>query len=284
MNGVDWDASAGQVRQARCRSLGHREDLNYVIGEIQGELSNSHTYVGGGDLNDDVQPVPTGLLGADYGLDAKSGRYFIQKIYAGDNTRHDYASPLSEPGLDVHEGDYLLAVDGHELKAPTDIYSLFVGSRGRTVTLTVADDAAGKGNARRDGEDPARRADHPPGRLDQAQPRSGGQGLRRQDRLRLPGRHGRQRHEAVHRPVLPADRQAGPDHRRALQRRRLHRPDPAGAAAPRAGGHEQQPRARGATDPPVLSVQLQGVPDQRSTRPPTATSSPTTSASTGWVR
>jgi tricorn protease len=143
MNGVDWDAI--QTKYAKLLPLvGHREDLNYVIGEIQGELSNSHTYVGGGDLNDDRQLVATGLLGADYGLDAKSGRYFIQKIYTGDNTRHDFASPLSEPGLGVHQGDYILAVDGKELKAPTDIYSLFVGSRGQTVTLTVADDADGR--------------------------------------------------------------------------------------------------------------------------------------------
>ncbi|MFI4967301.1 MAG: S41 family peptidase [Gammaproteobacteria bacterium] len=144
MNGVDWDAVGAKYAKL-LPLVGHREDLNYIIGEIQGELSNSHTYVGGGDLNDDRQLVATGLLGADYGLDAKSGRYFIQKIYAGDNTRHDFAAPLSEPGLDLHAGDYILAVDGRELKAPTDIYSLFVGSRGRTVTLTVADDAEGKG-------------------------------------------------------------------------------------------------------------------------------------------
>jgi tricorn protease len=142
MNGVDWDGI--QARYTKLLPLmGHREDLNYLLGEIQGELSNSHTYVGGGDLNDDRSLLATGLLGADYGLDAKSGRYFFQKIYAGDNTRADFASPLTEPGIGVREGNYLLAVDGHELKAPTDVYSLFVGSRGRTVTLTVADDASG---------------------------------------------------------------------------------------------------------------------------------------------
>ena len=144
MNGVDWDAIGAKYAKL-LPLVGHREDLNYVIGEIQGELSNSHTYVGGGDLNDGRQSLATGLLGADYGLDAKSGRYYIQKIYTGDNTRHDFTSPLSEPGLDVHAGDYILAVDGRELKVPTDIYSLFVGSRGRTVTLTVASDATGTG-------------------------------------------------------------------------------------------------------------------------------------------
>jgi tricorn protease len=142
MNGVDWGAV--QTKYAKLLPLlGHREDLNYLIGEIQGELSNSHTYVGGGDLNYADQAVPTGLLGADYALDAKSGRYYIQKIYPGDNSRAAYASPLTEPGLDVRQGDYVLAVDGHDLKAPTDIYSLFVGTRGQTVTLSVASDAAG---------------------------------------------------------------------------------------------------------------------------------------------
>ena len=144
MNGVDWDAI--QTRYAKLLPLvGSREDLTYVIGEIQGELSNSHTYAGGGDDGDDRKPVATGLLGADYALDAKSGRYFISKIYTGDNTRHDFMAPLAEPGLDMQVGDYILAVDGHELKAPTDIYSLFVGTRDETVTLTVADDADGKG-------------------------------------------------------------------------------------------------------------------------------------------
>ena len=83
-------------------------------------MSNSHTYVGGGDLNDDVKPVATGLLGADYGLDAKSGRYYFAKIYPGDNTRADFTSPLTDPGINVQASDYLLAVDGHDLKAPTD--------------------------------------------------------------------------------------------------------------------------------------------------------------------
>ncbi|MGE5625009.1 MAG: S41 family peptidase [Bacillota bacterium] len=144
MNGVDWEEI--QTRYASLLPyVGHREDLDYLIGEIQGELSNSHTYVGGGDMNDDRTPVPTGLVGADYGLDAKSGRYFFKKIYAGDNTKAEFASPLTEPGINVREGQYLLAVDGHDLKAPTDPYSLFVGSRGRTVSITVADDAAGAG-------------------------------------------------------------------------------------------------------------------------------------------
>ncbi|MGH8371254.1 MAG: S41 family peptidase [Gammaproteobacteria bacterium] len=143
MNGVNWNAV--QTKYSKLLPLmGHREDLNYLIGEMIGELSNSHTYVGGGDLNNNTPSVWTGLLGADFGLDAKSGRYYFARIYPGDNTRPDFASPLTEPGLDVHEGDYLLAVNGHELKSPTDPFSLLVGTLGETVTLTVADNADGK--------------------------------------------------------------------------------------------------------------------------------------------
>ena len=143
MNGVDWNAVLAKY-QKLVPLMGDREDLNYLIGEMIGELSNSHTYVGGGDLNDNTKLVATGLLGADFGLDQKSGRYYFAKIYPGDNTRPDYISPLTDPGINVHAGDYLLAVDGHDLKAPADPFSLFVGTRGQTVTLTVADNAAGK--------------------------------------------------------------------------------------------------------------------------------------------
>ncbi len=143
MNGVDWDA----VRAAYAKLLplvGSRSDLNYLIGEILGELSNSHTYVGGGDEMPEEQREPTAYLGADFSLDAASGRYRLATIYSGDNTREAYRSPLTQPGLDVRTGDYLLAIDGVELRAPFDPYSLLVGKQDRTVKLTVAETADGK--------------------------------------------------------------------------------------------------------------------------------------------
>jgi tricorn protease len=146
MNGVDWP----KVRAAYEKLLplvGSREDLNYLIGEMQGELGNSHTYVGGGDQDDPTARVATGLLGADYFLDAASGRYYFARIYPGDNTREAYRSPLLQPGAKIKPGDFLLAVDGHELKAPMDPYQLFVGKGEQNVRLTVADAPAG---ARRD--------------------------------------------------------------------------------------------------------------------------------------
>jgi tricorn protease len=143
MNGVDWDAV--RAKYAKLLPLvGSRSDLNYLIGEIQGELSNSHTYVGGGDDIPPEQRVPTAFLGADFALDGASGRYRLARIYHGDNTRDRYRAPLTAPGLDVHQGDYLLAIDGVELRAPTDPDSLLVGKQGQTVKLTLADSPGGK--------------------------------------------------------------------------------------------------------------------------------------------
>jgi tricorn protease len=146
MNGNNWDA----VRAAYAPLLplaGSRGDVNYLIGEMLGEISNSHTYVGGGDAPPDEQRVPTAYLGADFALDSASGRYRLATIYPGDNTRDRYRSPLTAPGLDVHAGQYLLAIDGVELKDPADPYSLLVGKQDGTVKLTIADSPNG---ARRD--------------------------------------------------------------------------------------------------------------------------------------
>ena len=136
MNGNDWNA----VRAAYAPLLplaGSRGDLNYLIGEILGEISNSHTYVGGGDALPEDKRVPTAFLGADFALDEASGRYRLATIYPGDNSRARYRSPLTGPGLEIRAGEYLLAIDGQELVAPTDPYSLLVGKQDQTVTLTI---------------------------------------------------------------------------------------------------------------------------------------------------
>ena len=143
MNGVDWPA----VRTSYVRLLplvGSREDLNYLIGEIIGELSNSHTYVGGGAEIPEEQRVPTAFLGADFAVDGSSGRYRLANILTGDNSRDKYRAPLTAPGVDVRAGDYLLAIDGQELKVPTDPYSLLAGKQDGTIRLTVAESPGGK--------------------------------------------------------------------------------------------------------------------------------------------
>jgi len=88
--------------------------------------------------------VPTAFLGADFAHESGSGRYRLTTIYAGDNTRDRYRAPLTAPGLEVHAGDYLLAIDGVELKAPVDPYSLLVDKQDSTVKLTVAGNPGGK--------------------------------------------------------------------------------------------------------------------------------------------
>jgi tricorn protease len=143
MNGVDWNSV--HARYLRLLPLaGSRGDLNYLIGEMIGELSNSHTYVGGGADIPPEQRVPTAFLGCDFALDPASGRYRIATVYGGDNTRDQYRAPLTAPGLDVRAGDYLLAIDGVELRSPTDPYSLLVGKQEQTIQLTVADSPDGK--------------------------------------------------------------------------------------------------------------------------------------------
>ena len=143
MNGVDWKAVHDNYARL-LPTLGSREDLNYLIGQMLGEMSNSHTYVGGGDNGETGPTVHAALLGVDWALDPASGRYRIAAILPGDNTRDDYRSPLAQPGLAVKAGDYVLAVNGVELQAPSDPDSLLqLADSETTVDLTVADTPGG---------------------------------------------------------------------------------------------------------------------------------------------
>ena len=135
MNGVDWQKIHDKYAQL-LPCVSDRYSLTYILGEMIGELSNSHTYVGGGDYPD-LHPVNVGLLGVDYELDQSSGRYRIKKIYPGENWDAELRSPLTEPGIKVSEGDYLIAVNGQQLHAPQNPYELFVNTANETVTLTV---------------------------------------------------------------------------------------------------------------------------------------------------
>ena len=135
MNGVDWEKMR-QKYLALLPYVSDRYSLTYILGEMIGELSNSHTYVGGGDYPD-LHAVNVGLVGADFRLDPSSGMYRIQKIYPGENWDSSLRSPLTEPGVKVNEGDYLLAVNGRPLRAPANPYQLLVNTANEVVTLTV---------------------------------------------------------------------------------------------------------------------------------------------------
>jgi tricorn protease len=135
MNGVDWQKTKDQYAQL-LPYVGDRYSLTYVMGEMIGELSNSHTYVGGGDLPD-LHPVNVGLLGADYEADGASGMYRIKKIFSGENWDARSRSPLTEPGVNVKEGDYLVAINGTALRVPQTPDELLVNTANEVVTLTV---------------------------------------------------------------------------------------------------------------------------------------------------
>jgi tricorn protease len=135
MNGVDWPKERDRYA-ALLPYVADRYDLTYLLGEMIGELSNSHTYTGGGDYPD-LHPVNLGLLGVDFDLDAASGLYRFKKIYPGENWDAGLRSPLTEPGVVVKEGDYLIAVNGHDLRAPQAPSESFVNTAEQNVTLTV---------------------------------------------------------------------------------------------------------------------------------------------------
>jgi tricorn protease len=133
MTGHNWK-QIGDRYEALLPWVAHRSDLNYIIGEMIAELSTSHTYVGGGD-----QPQPphigVGLLAADFESD---GAYYrITKIYPGENWSEAARSPLTEPGLKVKAGDYLIAVDGREARSNLNVYVYFQNLAGKIVTLKI---------------------------------------------------------------------------------------------------------------------------------------------------
>ncbi|MGH8271716.1 MAG: S41 family peptidase, partial [Gammaproteobacteria bacterium] len=144
MNGKDWNA-IGKRYAALLPLVTCREDLNYLIGNMIASLENSHTYVGGGDMAHAPAYVATGMIGADFALDAKSGRYYLSKIYGGDNTLEGFTAPLVQPGIKAAQGDYMLAINGQALKAPDNPYKYLVNTLGTTVTLKLANNPSGNG-------------------------------------------------------------------------------------------------------------------------------------------
>jgi len=103
-----------------------------------GELACSHTYVGGGD-KPNIPASEVGILGVDFEIDEANNRVRVARILRGENWSERLRSPLLDPGIDVSEGDYLLAINGQEVTAHINPYSLLVNTVGKIVTLTVSD-------------------------------------------------------------------------------------------------------------------------------------------------
>jgi len=135
MHGVDWDAMKKRY-EVLLPYIVDREDLNYIIGEMIAELNVSHAYVRGGDM-EGPERLNVGLLGCDFELDRENDAYRIAKIYEGGKWDAEPRSPLRAPGVDVNEGDFLLAVNGRPLDTAKDPWAAFQGLAGQVVTLTV---------------------------------------------------------------------------------------------------------------------------------------------------
>jgi len=141
MHGLDWEAIHAKYEKY-VPDLAHRGDLNYLMSVMLGELCLGHSYVRGGDFPE-IKSVSGGLLGADYEI--VDGYYRIKKVYSGLNWNPDLRAPLTEPGVNVKAGEYILRVNGEPLKTPTNIYSLFEGTVGKQVIITVNDRPAEEG-------------------------------------------------------------------------------------------------------------------------------------------
>ena len=133
MHGVDWDAMKDKYSEL-LKDVVSRSDLNFVIGELIGEMNSSHTYRYGGDI-DGAKRENTGLLGIDWAF--KDGAYQIKNIIDGASWDNEVRSPLLEPGLKIKAGDYILAVNDIPLNTKEEPYAAFQGLGGKTVKLKI---------------------------------------------------------------------------------------------------------------------------------------------------
>ncbi len=139
MHGVDWVAVKKHYQSLLERACS-RSDVNYVIGEMIGELDASHAYRGGGDYLEMERRDNVGYLGIDW--EKHNGHYRIAKIVKAADWDTEVRSPLAEPGVAVKEGDYILAVNGMSLSTFSNPYAAFWGLAGKTVELTINDQPA----------------------------------------------------------------------------------------------------------------------------------------------
>ncbi len=142
IHGADWD-KVWNMYEPWLDHVAHRSDLTHLLDILGGETAIGHSFVRGGDTPD-VDSVNIGLLGADLEID--QDRFRIAKIYTGENWNPTLRAPLAAPGVEVSEGDYILAVNGRELNASMNPYSLFEATANRQTVLrlspTTSDDDA----------------------------------------------------------------------------------------------------------------------------------------------
>jgi tricorn protease len=135
MNGVDWKAMRDKYA-ALVPFVNHRNDLTYLIGELIGELNNGHAYVSGGE-RPETPRIKLGLLGAQLSRDPASKAYKIERILPGENWNKRARSPLTDIGVNVKAGDYILAVNGTPVSTLANIYDALIGMADKQVVLRV---------------------------------------------------------------------------------------------------------------------------------------------------
>jgi tricorn protease len=145
MHGVDWKAMKAKYAEL-LPYVKNRLDLNYVIGEMIGELNCGHAYITTGEMSR-PERIKTGLLGAEISRD-KSGFFRLEKIYKGETWSESLRSPLMEPGIEAKNGDYIVAVDGIPANSVKDIYALLAGKANVSTELMLNTSASMK-NARK---------------------------------------------------------------------------------------------------------------------------------------
>ena len=142
LHGVDY-AKTKAMYEPLVEHVAHRADLTYLLDWMGGEVAVGHSFVRGGDLPD-VPNVPVGLLGAN--LEIANGRYRIAKVFDGESWNPELRAPLTQPGSEVRAGEYLLEVNGVELRAPASPYRVFEGTANRQTVIRVGADASGSGS------------------------------------------------------------------------------------------------------------------------------------------
>jgi len=135
MNGVDWKAMRDKYA-ALLPFVNHRNDLTYLLGELIGELNNGHTYVGGGE-RPDTPRIKLGLLGAEFSRDPATRAYRIERILPGENWDKKTRSPLTDIGVNVKPGDYILAINNTPVASLTNLYDALIGTADKQVILRV---------------------------------------------------------------------------------------------------------------------------------------------------
>lgn len=140
VHGAPWD-KVYEWYEPWLEHVRHRSELNYIIDILGGEVAVGHSYTSGGDFPD-IDRVPVGLLGADFEI--HDGKFRIKKIYTGESWNPNLRGPLSQPGMKVSEGDYILKVNGKDIREGDNIYSAFEGSAGLHTKLGISPDPSGK--------------------------------------------------------------------------------------------------------------------------------------------